>query len=479
MDVQHLCAATNAENRKPCFQSLGEECILKAIAQILGILGVGVFVLPVSSRIDICTTGDQQPVEASDNPGSLPTRGNLRRQQDRNASSLRDRFHILGRKHGEFTVVDGHLTGSQICCETDDGGRHSSYCGGLIQCLLTPSRQAWWASVSQDLARKGHSGSAAFIEAQNLVKTYQAGKKTVIALDDLSLSVPKGSVQALLGPNGAGKTTTVKVLTTLTTPDSGQARINGIDVLEHPEQIRRMIGVSGQYAAVDENLTGFENLDMVGRLYHLSPAASRARARELIDMFDLVEAGDRVVKGFSGGMRRRIDLAGALVVNPPVLFLDEPTTGLDPRSRLALWDVIKKLVGEGTTVLLTTQYLEEADQLADNIAVIDEGKVIAQGTSDELKLLVGGQRVEITIQHLDDRSAAISVLERHVNGDITFAADERTLVGPVDNAAKTLQAVLKGLADAGVELNDAGMRRPTLDDVFLQLTGHAAEEVTA
>ena len=196
-------------------------------------------------------------------------------------------------------------------------------------------------------------------------------------------------------------------------------------------------------------------------------------------MFDLVEAGDRVVKGFSGGMRRRIDLAGALVVNPPVLFLDEPTTGLDPRSRLALWDVIKKLVGEGTTVLLTTQYLEEADQLADNIAVIDEGKVIAQGTSDELKLLVGGQRVEITIQHLEDRSAAISVLERHVNGDITFAADERTLVGPVDNAAKTLQAVLKGLADAGVELNDAGMRRPTLDDVFLQLTGHAAEEVTA
>ena len=246
--------------------------------------------------------------------------------------------------------------------------------------------------------------SAAFIEAQNLVKTYQAGKKTVIALDDLSLSVPKGSVQALLGPNGAGKTTTVKVLTTLTTPDSGQARIDGIDVLEHPEQIRRMIGVSGQYAAVDENLTGFENLDMVGRLYHLSPAASRARARELIDMFDLVEAGDRVVKGFSGGMRRRIDLAGALVVNPPVLFLDEPTTGLDPRSRLALWDVIKKLVGEGTTVLLTTQYLEEADQLADNIAVIDEGKVIAQGTSDELKLLVGGQRVEITIQHLQDRS---------------------------------------------------------------------------
>jgi len=319
----------------------------------------------------------------------------------------------------------------------------------------------------------------AFIEARNLVKTYQASKKTVRALDDLSLSVPKATVQALLGPNGAGKTTAVKVLTTLTTPDSGEAHIDGVDVLAHPEKIRRMIGVSGQYAAVDQNLTGFENLDMVGRLYHLSPAASKARARELIEMFDLVEAGDRVVKGFSGGMRRRIDLAGALVVNPPVLFLDEPTTGLDPRSRLALWDVIKKLVAQGTTVLLTTQYLEEADQLADNIAVIDEGKVIAQGTSDELKLLVGGQRVEITMASLEDREKAREVLSRHVNGTIASGADERTLVGPVENAAKTLQAVLKDLADAGVELSDAGMRRPTLDDVFLRLTGRQAEKVDA
>jgi ABC-2 type transport system ATP-binding protein len=319
----------------------------------------------------------------------------------------------------------------------------------------------------------------AFIEAHNLVKTYQAGKNTVTALDDLSLSVPRGSVQALLGPNGAGKTTTVKVLTTLIEPDSGSAHIDGVDVVANPEAIRRMIGVSGQYAAVDENLTGFENLDMVGRLYHLSPAASRARARELIDMFDLVEAGDRVVKGFSGGMRRRIDLAGALVVNPPVLFLDEPTTGLDPRSRLALWDVIKKLVANGTTVLLTTQYLEEADQLADNIAVIDEGKVIAQGTSDELKLLVGGQRVEITIHDASDQARAREVLQKHAQGDVTISADDRTLVGPVENAAKTLQVVLKDLADAGIELNDAGMRRPTLDDVFLQLTGHTAEEVSA
>lgn len=318
-----------------------------------------------------------------------------------------------------------------------------------------------------------------YIDATDLVKTYQAGKRVVKALDGLSLSVPRGTVQALLGPNGAGKTTTVKVLTTLITPDSGSATLGGIDVLAHPEQVRRMIGVSGQYAAVDENMTGFENLDMVGRLYHLSPNQSRARARELIDMFDLVEAGDRPVKGFSGGMRRRIDLAGALVVNPPVLFLDEPTTGLDPRSRLALWDVIKRLVADGTTVLLTTQYLEEADQLADNIAVIDEGKVIAQGTSDELKLLVGGQRVEITVHSLDDAESARTVLQKHVTGEIATGADERTLVGPVENAAKSLQAVLKDMADAGIELNDAGMRRPTLDDVFLQLTGHKAEEVSA
>jgi ABC-2 type transport system ATP-binding protein len=315
---------------------------------------------------------------------------------------------------------------------------------------------------------------SAFIEASHLVKTYQAGKTQVVALNDLSLEIPQGTVQALLGPNGAGKTTTVKVLTTLITPDSGSAQIDGVDVLKNPEDVRRMIGVSGQYAAVDENLTGFENLDMVGRLYHLSPEASRARARELIDMFDLVEAGDRVVKGFSGGMRRRIDLAGALVVNPPVLFLDEPTTGLDPRSRLALWGVIKTLVGQGTTVLLTTQYLEEADQLADNIAVIDGGRVIAQGTSDELKLLVGGQRVEVTVHDLADIERAKSVLARHVTGEISIGADSRTLVGPVENAAKTLQKVLKDLADAGVELNDAGMRRPTLDDVFLQLTGHTA-----
>ena len=222
----------------------------------------------------------------------------------------------------------------------------------------------------------------AIIEASGLTKTYKSKSGPVHALAGLDLSVPQGTVKALLGPNGAGKTTVVKVLTTLITPDSGTATIDGIDVIADPQATRRSIGVSGQYAAVDENLTGFENLEMIGRLYHLGRRTARDRARELIDVFDLSEAGDRPVKGFSGGMRRRIDLAGALVMNPRVLFLDEPTTGLDPRSRLALWGIIEDLVAEGATVLLTTQYLEEADRLADDIAVIDDGAVIAEGTAD-------------------------------------------------------------------------------------------------
>jgi len=315
-----------------------------------------------------------------------------------------------------------------------------------------------------------------FISASNLVKTYQSSGKTVTALDGVSLEVPQGSILGLLGPNGAGKTTTVKVLTTLTRPDSGHATIGGVDVLTQPDAIRRMIGVSGQYAAVDENMTGFENLDMVGRLYHLSPADSKARARELIEMFDLVEAAHRPVKGFSGGMRRRIDLAGALVIKPPVLFLDEPTTGLDPRSRLALWDIIKNLVTEGTTVLLTTQYLEEADQLADSIAVVDHGKVIARGTADELKDQVGGARVEVTVHDLDQVGAARELLAPHGQGELSVGTDERQLAIAVDNAPKTLQAVLRAFAEAHIELNDAGMRRPTLDDVFLELTGRSTDD---
>ncbi|WP_338069485.1 ATP-binding cassette domain-containing protein [Specibacter cremeus] len=232
----------------------------------------------------------------------------------------------------------------------------------------------------------------AMIEATGLVKTYKAKGGTVHALDGLDLSARRGTVEALLGPNGAGKTTVVKILTTLIKPDFGTAAVDGIDVMRDPRAVRRKIGVSGQYVAVDENLTGFENLEMVGRLYHLGRSVARRRAAELIDLFELSEAQNRPVKGFSGGMRRRIDLAGALVVRPPVLFLDEPTTGLDPRSRLAMWDVIKGLVADGTTLLLTTQYLEEADQLADHISVIDTGKVIADGTADELKAQIGGHR---------------------------------------------------------------------------------------
>ncbi|MEL0626907.1 ATP-binding cassette domain-containing protein [Salinibacterium amurskyense] len=314
-----------------------------------------------------------------------------------------------------------------------------------------------------------------YIEAVDLKKTYTPkGASPVHALDGLNLEVPQGTVTALLGPNGAGKTTTVKVLTTLTRPDSGTATINGVDVIASPERIRPMIGVSGQYAAVDENLTGFENLDMVGRLYHLGAKQSRVRARELIDLFDLTEAQNRPVKGFSGGMRRRIDLAGALVMRPPVLFLDEPTTGLDPRSRIGMWEIITTLVGEGTTVLLTTQYLEEADQLADSISVIDDGKVIAKGTSDELKASIGGQRVELSLVSQDDAAAAREILTRFGSTEPAVSLDGRGFTVNAEDAPAALQLILTEFAGRGIPLYDAGMRRPTLDDVFLKLTGHTA-----
>lgn len=314
-----------------------------------------------------------------------------------------------------------------------------------------------------------------FIEAINLVKTYTPkGAPVVRALDGLNLEVPQGSVTALLGPNGAGKTTTVKVLTTLIRPDSGSAFIDGVDVLADPQTIRRMIGASGQYAAVDQNLTGFENLMMVGKLYHLGARVARQRATELIEQFDLVEAQHRPVKGYSGGMRRRIDLAGALVINPPVLFLDEPTTGLDPRSRLGLWEVIERLVADGTTVLLTTQYLEEADRLADSISVIDNGQVIAKGTADELKASVGGLRVAITLVDEAQADDARRLLARFGSGEPAVAGG-RAWVVPVTDGPAALAAIVSAAAEQGIGLHDAGMRRPTLDDVFLQLTGHAAE----
>ncbi|WP_083527635.1 ATP-binding cassette domain-containing protein [Curtobacterium ammoniigenes] len=308
------------------------------------------------------------------------------------------------------------------------------------------------------------------IEAQGLTKTYCSRSGQVHALTGLDLSVAQGTVTAILGPNGAGKTTAVKVLTTLTRPDSGSARIAGVDVLRDPHAARRQIGVSGQYAAVDENLTGYENLEMIGRLYHLGRAAARARARSLISLFDLDEAGNRPVKGFSGGMRRRIDLAGALVMQPRVIFLDEPTTGLDPRSRIALWDIVERLVAEGTTVLLTTQYLEEADQLADDIAVIDGGRVIASGTADTLKAQIGGHRIVITLVAEEDADAAVRALSSAGRGAVD--RDGRTFSVAVDHGPSALQAALAALERDGIELHDAGIRRPTLDDVFLRLTGH-------
>lgn len=315
----------------------------------------------------------------------------------------------------------------------------------------------------------------AFIEAIDLVKTYSAkGSPEVRALDGLNLEVQQGSVTALLGPNGAGKTTTVKALTTLIKPDSGSALIDGVDVFAEPQAIRRMIGASGQYAAVDQNLTGLENLVMVGRLYHLGARVARQRAQELIELFDLTEAQNRTVKGYSGGMRRRIDLAGALVIRPPVLFLDEPTTGLDPRSRIGLWEVIEQLVNDGTTVLLTTQYLEEADRLADSISVIDNGRVIAKGTADELKASVGGLRVAVTVVDESHIDAARAILNRFGSGE-SAVLNGRTLVVPASDGPAALAAIVSAAATEGIGLHDAGMRRPTLDDVFLQLTGHAAE----
>jgi ABC-2 type transport system ATP-binding protein len=310
------------------------------------------------------------------------------------------------------------------------------------------------------------------IVATEIAKSY----KEVRALCGLSLAVPEGSVLGLLGPNGAGKTTAVRILTTLLRPDAGTAIVAGIDVLEDPAEARRSIGVSGQYAAVDENLTGFENLDMVGRLYHLGAKRSRLRARELLEQFDLAEAGDRPAKTYSGGMRRRLDLAGALVARPPVLFLDEPTTGLDPRSRTELWGVIGDLVQGGTTLLLTTQYLEEAERLTDNILVIDHGTAIAEGTADELKAKVGGERLELVAS--DDAEVATIVSTISDIGSDRPAIDGRRICLPVATGPKALMEAVRRLDEMEVELHDVGLRRPTLDDVFLALTGHGAEDDT-
>jgi ABC-2 type transport system ATP-binding protein len=312
------------------------------------------------------------------------------------------------------------------------------------------------------------------IYAEGLVKTFG----DVRALDGVDLDVPEGTVLGLLGPNGAGKTTAVRVLTTLLRPDSGKAVVAGIDVLERSAEVRRSIGLSGQFAAVDEYLTGRENLQMVGQLYQLSARDARKRAAELLERFNLAEAADRTAKTYSGGMRRRLDLAAALVVEPPVMFMDEPTTGLDPRNRQGLWDVIQELVAGGTTLLLTTQYLEEADRLADDIAVVDHGKVIARGTSDQLKSQTGGECVEVVVHDRARMADAEELLRgRSLNkGEVTVERHTRKLTVPVTGGAKLLAEVIRDLDARGIEIDDIGLRRPTLDDVFISLTGHAAEE---
>jgi ABC-2 type transport system ATP-binding protein len=306
------------------------------------------------------------------------------------------------------------------------------------------------------------------IEARGLEKAYGRTR----ALAGLDLDVEQGAILGMLGPNGAGKTTTVRVLTTLLRPDRGSARVAGYDAVRQAAQVRRRIGLTGQYAALDESLTGRANLVMIGRLSRLTGRGARSRAAELLDRFDLVKAADRGVKTYSGGMRRRLDLAASLVTRPAILFLDEPTTGLDLRSRMVTWDAVRALAAEGTTVLLTTQHLEEADQLADRIAVVDQGRVIAEGTSAQLKAKVGGERVQLTLAAGSDLAAAAGLLGRHADTAPQVDPAARTVEASVTAAARRLPEIVRDLDTAGLLLDDLGIRHPSLDDVFLTLTGH-------
>lgn len=308
-----------------------------------------------------------------------------------------------------------------------------------------------------------------------VVRDLKKSFKNLPVLKGINLTIPQGTMLALLGPNGAGKTTIVRILSTLLKPDEGEVMVNGFDVVRDAHEVRTCIGLTGQYAAVDELLNGRENLEMMARLYHLSKKDSIRRAQELLEDFDLVEAAERTVKTYSGGMRRRLDLAASLVATPPIIFLDEPTTGLDPRSRLAMWDVIEKLMKNGATILLTTQYLEEADKLADKIAVIDHGKVIAEGTANELKAQVGSERLEMTIAKENNFDQAVEVVDgkqKQIN------EEERSISIATDGSVKEVKRVLDNLDKVGIDVDTLSLHKPTLDDVFLNLTGHeAAHEV--
>jgi len=312
------------------------------------------------------------------------------------------------------------------------------------------------------------------VRVENVVKTFG---ETVRALDDVSLEFEPGIVYGLLGPNGAGKTTLIRVLTTLLKADSGYAEVAGIDVRKDPVAVRTHIGLAGQFAAVDDYLTGRENVEMVGRLYNLSAAEAKLRADEVLRRIHLDEAADRTVRTYSGGMRRRLDLAASLVGRPSVLFLDEPTTGIDPQSRIDLWDVIRDLTAAGNTVLLTTQYLDEADQLADRIAVIDRGKLIAQGTGDELKAKMGGSVIELHVAD-EDRAKALDAL-RAVSSEAGFEASHKSIRLPAPDGSQTLLAVVRRLDERSIAVEDVALHKPTLDDVFLTLTGRGAAEAEA